>query len=216
MLRALAFVLLVVNLVILSWTQGWLVGVIGRGPDTDREPQRLQNQVNAPAIQVMDPAALARLQSRTVCLEAGPYSQAEMAQIDTLARSALPEGSWTLLSRERAGSWAVYMGRYTAPESLARKSAELRRLGVAFEELRSGDHAPGLMLGRFGRVEEAQEALRRLAEKKVRSARVLQLAAPVTSFHLRIPRADANLQASADSLKGNLLGRRFASCDAAK
>jgi hypothetical protein len=55
--------------------------------------------------------------------------------------------------------------------------------------------------------------LRRLVDRKVRSARVLQLNAPSISHHLRIPKADAILQASALSLRDQLLGKPFAACD---
>jgi hypothetical protein len=214
MLRLLAIVLLVANLLIFGGWQGWLAGVIGGGPDSDREPRRLASQVNGDAIKVVNPVALARMQSQTVCLEAGPFSQAELVQIDSLARSALPEGSWSLLTRERPGAWMVYVGKFAARDAMLRKAEELKRLNVPYEELRApADLVPGLVLGRYGRNDEAQEALRRLADRRVRSARVVQLAAPAVSHHLRMPRADAALQASAVSLREQLLGKPFAACD---
>ncbi|MFM2065099.1 MAG: hypothetical protein RLZZ584_8 [Pseudomonadota bacterium] len=214
MLRALAVLLLVANLAVFGWTQGWLVGLIGQGPDSDREPRRLAAQVNADSIKVINPATLARLQNQTVCLEAGPFSQAELVQIDSLARSALPEGSWSLLTREKPGSWLIYMGKFPNREAMQRKADELKRLNVAFEELRGpAELLPGLGMGRFGRSDEAQESLRRLVERRVRSAKVVQLVAPSVSHHLRVPKADAALQASAASLRDQLLGKPFGACD---
>lgn len=108
----------------------------------------------------------------------------------------------------------VYVGKFPNRDALQRKADELKRLNVAFEEIRTpADLVPGLVLARYGRVEEAQEALRRLVDRKVRSARVLQLNAPSISHHLRLPRADAMLQASALSLRDQLLGRPFVACD---
>jgi hypothetical protein len=214
MLRSLAILLLLVNALIYGWAQGWLAGVIGSVPDGDREPRRMAAQINAEAVKVINPAALARLQSQTVCLEAGPFSSAELVQMDTLARTALPEGSWSLLTRERPGSWLIYMGRFPNHEVLQRKSDELRRLNVAFEEVRGpADLVPGLVLGRHGRLDEAQDNLRRLAERRVRSAKVVQLTPPSVSHHLRIAKADAVLQSSAASLREQLLGKPFGACD---
>jgi hypothetical protein len=214
MLRSLAILLLLLNLLIFGWTQGWMGNAAGGGPDSDREPRRMSAQINANTLTVVNPVALARMQSQTVCLEAGPFSQAELVQIDSLARSALPEGSWSLLTRERPGSWMVYIGKFSAHDVLQRKADELKRLNVAFEEVRTpADLVPGLVLGRYGRADEAQEALRRLVEKRVRSARVLQTNAPIISHHLRIPKADAILQASAIGLREQLLGKPFAVCE---
>jgi hypothetical protein len=197
---------------IFGWTQGWLGGLAGS--DSDREPRRMSAQINAGTITVVNAVALARMQSQTVCLEAGPFSPAELVQIDTLARSALPEGSWSLLTRERPGSWMVYLGKFPNHDALQRKADELKRLNVAFEEIRTpAELVPGLVLARYGRVDEAQEALRRLADRKVRSARVVQLTAPAISHHLRIPKADAILQASALSLRDQLVGKPFVACD---
>jgi hypothetical protein len=213
MLRVLAIALFLVNLLIFGWTQGWLGG-LASGSDADREPRRMSAQINAGTITVVNAVALARMQSQTVCLEAGPFSPAELVQIDTLARSALPEGSWSLLTRERPGSWMIYIGKFSSHDALQRKAEELKRLNVAFEEIRTpADMVPGLVLARYGRVDEAQEALRRLVDRKVRSARVLQLNASSISHHLRIPKADAILQASALSLRDQLLGKPFVACD---
>jgi hypothetical protein len=213
MLRVLAIVLFLANVLIFGWTQGWLGGLVA-GSDSDREPRRMSAQINASSVTVVNAVALARMQSQTVCLEAGPFSPAELAQIDTLARSALPEGSWSLLTRERPGSWMIYIGKFPNHEVMQRKADELKRLNVAFEEIRTPvDLVPGLVLARYGRSDEAQEAQRRLVERRVRSARVVQLNAPTISHHLRIPKADAILQASALNLRDQLIGKPFAACD---
>ncbi|MEY4749076.1 MAG: hypothetical protein RIQ60_1290 [Pseudomonadota bacterium] len=214
MLRGLAVLLLLVNLLIFGWNEGWLASVVDASPDGDREPRRVNQQINPEAVKVITPATLARLQSQTECLEAGPFSSAELVQMDTLARSALPEGSWSLVTRERPGSWLIYMGRFPNHDVLQRKADELRRLNVTFDELRApAELLPGLVLGRYGRLDEAQDNLRRLAERRVRSAKIVQLAAPIVSHHLRMPKADAVLQASAASLREQLLGKPFVACD---
>lgn len=212
MLRVLAIGLFLANLLIFGWTQGWFGG--SAGGDADREPRRMQAQVNAGTLSVINPVALARMQSQTVCLEAGPFSPAELTQIDTLARSALPEGSWSLLTRERPGTWMVYIGKFPNRDAMQRRADELKRANVAFEEIRApADLVPGLVLARYGRSDEAQEAVRRLVERKVRGVRVMQVNAPSVTHHLRLPKADAMLQANAQSLRDQLLGKPFVACD---
>jgi len=66
------------------------------------------------------------------CLQAGIF---DTAQADTLRRAAaaLPEGSWRLEPATLPGRWMVYMGRFPDADQLAKKRAELRELGVAYD-----------------------------------------------------------------------------------
>lgn len=62
MLRALVLALLVANAAFFAWRSGWLEplhGVIGARPEGEREPQRLQRQVNPQAVQLLGAAPAA-------------------------------------------------------------------------------------------------------------------------------------------------------------
>lgn len=53
MLRALVVVLMLANLAFFAWMQGWLTAVVGVDPAGDREPQRLNAQVQPNTIRVL-------------------------------------------------------------------------------------------------------------------------------------------------------------------
>ena len=70
----------------------------------------------------------------------------------------------------------------------------------------------GLSLGRYTRLDEAQDMMRRLENQRVRSARIVTLMQPLTDLTLRIPRADAELQNTALTLREAFKGKGFAAC----
>ncbi|MEO8299634.1 MAG: SPOR domain-containing protein [Burkholderiales bacterium] len=212
MLRGLIVGLLLANALFWAWTQGWLTDVVGIDPQGEHEPHHLATQIDPDAIHLLA-ATGAAATAKPACLEAGPYTPAEIGRIEATVRGALPEGSWTLVRREKPGSWFIYMGRYTAPGAMQRKSEELKRLGVAFEELRFfPELEPGFSFGRYSRIEDAQEALKRLAAQRVRTARLVQLAPPLVTNAIRIPAAGPELQATAAGLKDQLAGKAFGAC----
>jgi hypothetical protein len=212
-LRVVLALLLAANALYFGWTQGWLDAVLGASPNGEREPQRLAAQVAPEALQILPPATLAKRVPPPVCLESGPFTSAELPQAEAMLRQLLPDGGWTVLSRERPGSWLVYMGRYTSKATMERRADELRRNQVAFEEVRNlPELEPGFSFGRHSSEAEAQEAVRRLQGQKVRFARVVRLEPPSTSHTLRIPKADAELQQRAAQLGEVARGRRLQAC----
>ncbi|MEY4752422.1 MAG: hypothetical protein RJA44_97 [Pseudomonadota bacterium] len=216
MLRTLVLLLAAANLLFYGWTHGWLSARPGLDPDAEREPQRLLGQLHP---ELLQPIALERLAQPAsaaepaLCLDAGPFSPAEQQQLIAIAQSSLPEGSWAVLAREVPGSWLVYMGKFANREQMQRKADELRRLGVAFEELRAPPELePGLVLSRHRREDEARAALQHLAAQRVRTARLITLAPPGVSYALRIAQADLALQNTAVALRERLGGKGFIAC----
>jgi hypothetical protein len=216
--------LAVANVAFFAWSQGWLGDVVGVSPLGDREPQRIDAQVNPQNLRVLAAGASTGAlgvgvapAGAAVCLEAGPFGIGEIAQIEAAARASLPEGSWAIQRRERPGAWLVYMGKFSDREQRQKKVAELRRLNVSFDEL-DGSSAgtaalePGLSFGRYSRLEDAQDQIRRLESQRVRSARIVTLNAPVSDATVRIPRADAELQGAVVSLRDSFKGKGFAPC----
>lgn len=213
MLRALLVALIAANLAFFGWTRGWLDEVVGISPQGDREPQRLAAQIAPEAIQILPPASLIKRVPPPVCLEAGPFTPAELPQAEGVLRLALPDGGWSLLTRERPGSWMVYMGRYTSKDTMQRRADELRKREVAFEEVRNlPDYEPGFIFGRYNREADAKESVKRLQAQKVRYARVVRLEPPSTSHALRIPKADAELQERLAQIGELAKGRKLQGC----
>lgn len=219
MLRAIVLLLLLANLGFYAWTQGQLDGVVGVRAQGDREPERLVRQVRADSVRILPASATTAPaggpgEPALACLEAGPYTPAQITTAEAALQSALPPGSWSSVKNELPAVWMVYMGKYPNREGLQKKEDELKRMKVPYEELRNApEFEVGLSLGRFDNKDSAEKALTELTQRGVRTARVAQLSAPGVSHALRIPRADDALWAQVMALKSDaLLGRPFGSC----
>lgn len=179
----------------------------GPTPPEPVAPESLAPATDASAPRALETAALA---SEGECLQAGIF---DAAQAETLRRaaSALPAGSWQLEPATLPGRWMVYMGRFSDPDQLAKKRAELRELNIAYDRPNAALE-PGLSLGRFATEEAAQRGLANLAAKGVRSARVVQERLDMPGFMLRLPQADAKLRSQVEELRGALAGKNLRSC----
>lgn len=226
MLRALVGLLLLANAVFFGWSQGWLDALLGTRAPGDREPQRLAQQLQPDSVRVLAPAAAsAALASAAAsaaqaaagtCLEAGPYTDAQIAAAES-ALAALPPGSWSRVSTARLGSYMVYMGRYGSPETLARKEGELNRLKIGFEPVTSPpEYAQGLALSRHATREEADAGLAAVHRQGVRTARVVTLSPAMTEHRLRIAQAKVPLVEQAAALNAPALREGFAPCPEAR
>jgi hypothetical protein len=212
MLRALVLLLLVANGLFFAWSRGWL-GDAGPG---GREPERMARQVNPDAVRVLNPsAATAALASTPGCVEAGPFRSAEAPAAEQALATRLPAGSWTRVSIERPGRWVVYVGRFPNREALERRRQDLAAVRITAEELQGlPEHEPGLTLGSHDSAAAAEAALEQLAQRGVRGARVLPLAAPGTDVLLRIDRGSTELRSQALALQVPALGAGFSACAA--
>lgn len=235
MLKRLVVLLLLANLAFFAWTQGWLDSVVGVRPTGDREPERLARQVRPESITILSPAAVraaaaaasaasAAASATTTqafapaltCLEAGPFAAgASVSAIATLQQlqPALPAGSWVDVRADKPGTYIVYMGRFANREALAKKEEELRRTRVVFEEVREpADLQPGFSLGRFDQRAAAERAMEQLTQRGIRTARVVEIAAPAQLHMLRVEKADKALAAQLTGLRAETLGRGFVPC----
>ena len=194
MLRIVAMVLLLANALLLT---AMLLGGFDRlsdsatGAQAQREPQRLQRQVDPGAVQILPPqAASAALMAAAAsaaetaaqaaaaaCLEAGPFNDADAEAAErTLRDAGVAAGSWQTRKTEVSGVFMVYIGRYTDPETLQRKREELKRRKVEAETISdAADLQPGLNLGRFDDKRSADAALASLMKRGVTSAKVIML-----------------------------------------
>lgn len=150
----------------------------------------------------------------TVCLEAGPFNAAEWRTAQVALRRVLDDSSWTLTSREKAGTWMVYVGPYKSREIMARRADQLRQLEIAFEEARDlpDEYMPGFVFGRYGVEADARALQTRLTSQKIRYVRVVPLVRPAVSHTVRIPKADPAMRARLAALKPRLSGNAFEPC----
>ena len=217
MLRIIVGLLLLANIAFYVWSEGWVDGIVGVRAHGDHEPERLNKQVRPEAVKILTPqlvaAAAVAAESRLACLEAGPFDDAGLPIAESALASNLPIGSWVRQTSTQAARWIVYMGRYPNKEAQKKKEEELARLHVPYEEV-AGSPAlePGLSLGRFPNREAADAALQRLADRGIRTGKVVELAKAVTQYMLRVERADPDLAAKASGLRLDGQGRRLGAC----
>ena len=222
MLRSLVLLLVLLNGAYFAWSQGFLLGY-GFGPLERSESQRLEQQIQPQAITLLDAEAARRLEgqwaasaaaSGRTCWRAGPFDEAQAQVLRRALESLLPQGSWLLEPALLPGRWIVYMGRYETAEAVIKKRSELRFLNVPTEPLRNPALEPGLSLGGFETQAQAGAALGELAQRGVRTARVVQERAEPRGQQLRLPQADDALRAQFDSVRPTLSGRILQPCPA--
>lgn len=144
------------------------------------------------------------------CLQAGLFDE---RQADALRAAAaqLPQGTWALEPTPLPGRWMVYMGRFEDNEALDKKRTELRSRNVDFDRA-GGTLEPGLSLGRFASEEAARREVSNLANKGVRTARVVQERQDSTGYMLRLPAVSDGLRPQLDALRGALAGKSLRAC----
>jgi hypothetical protein len=169
MLRLLVLLLLLANVAFFSWSQG-LLGAWGLAPVQQSEPQRLTQQIRPEGLRIVpgDEARRIDVAGGTArpaeCLQAGPLDEAQLAPLRA-ALASWPSGTWALEPTVEPARWIVYMGRYANTDTLNKKKAELRFLGVSFQTPLNPALELGLSLGGFKSEDEANEFLNGLAQR---------------------------------------------------
>lgn len=229
MLRALVVVLLLANALVAAWSLGALDGLLGRRPNAEREPERLQRQVNPELVKLLPPAgasapatgasqpssaapltaspplmaaAASAADGAPLCLEAGPLAAAALAGAEkALLAAGVAAGSWTTTAAAPKGVFLIYMGRYEDDEALQRKLEELKRRRIEARPVRHAELQPGIEVERFDDKDAAEEALARLSQRGLRTARVLTLVPPQPQLMLRLAAAEPARAAALRVLK---------------
>ena len=127
MLRLFALALLFANGLYFAWGHGLLLPY-GFGPLPQNEPQRLAQQMSPQALRLLPAAEFKRIeedvkqeQAPKECLQAGPFDAAQSVALRQTLEQSLPAGSWVLEETPVGARWIVYMGKYAAPDLLAKK-----------------------------------------------------------------------------------------------
>lgn len=219
MLRVFVLLLLLVNGGYLAWSQG-LLRDWGFAPSVQSEPQRLQQQIQPEAVRLLGAEEARRLVAPAsvqpprpaACLQAGLFDDRQSAALAQMLEKSLPAGSWTLEGAVEPARWIVYMGKYSNADTLAKKKLELKQRGVMFEALGSAALEPGISLGGFSTLADANEALNGLTRRGVRTARVVQERAEMRGQVLKLPAVDDALRARLDALKAQLADKVLRNC----
>jgi hypothetical protein len=143
-LKNVVLVLLLANLVYGAYSLGWLNTLTG-GDNRQREPERLQRQINAEMIDV----------------------QLAEATIAPVIAANCPPPSAT------SEQWIIYMGPYPTTAKRDAKMAELARLQINAEPVAKPSLKIGFSLGRFSDEASATQALSLLSQKGVQTAKIV-------------------------------------------
>ena len=231
MLRLLVLLLLLANGTYFVWSQGML-REFGLAPALQGEPQRLAQQTQAASLRILpasearaleaaaSAATTARLasslavqdKSLTNCLQAGFFDEPQARKLRPALVAALGTASWSLDAVQQSTRWLVYMGKYGTPELLQKKRVELREIQVPFTEVSQVGLAPGLSLGVFENLEEANNALARLNRQGVRTAKVVPQEVVQEGYLLKLPEAGDSLRARVDALGDVMAGKTLQAC----
>ena len=218
MLRLAVLVLVLANGLYFAWSQG-LLQTFGVAPTQQSEPQRLSQQIRPEALRLLNADEARRVESAAApaargpeCLQAGLFDERQATAVRQTLEPLLPAGSWSLEAAVEPARWIIYMGKYLTPDAVNKKKAELRQLGVSFEGLPSAALEPGLSLGGFTSQAAAQQQLDRLAQRGVRTARVVQEREEARGQVLRLPLVDDALRARLEEIRTVLNGKPLRSC----
>jgi len=214
MMRTIVLALLAANALFFGWSQGWLDRITGVRADGGREPQRLEQQLNAQKVQLLGSEAQAALH-KTACLALGPYADAEslrMAQTG-LVKAGVPANLIEPRQQATPGVWAVATIRLASPDFRARKEETYRKMHIDFELLKGRpDEDPTLILSRHDTEKAAQAALAQLDARALKGLRVLSLQPAGTRTELIIDKADGLLQARLRNLRDAALAAKVHEC----
>jgi hypothetical protein len=217
MLRLIVLLLLLANGGYFAWSEGYLLPW-GIGPMQQAEPQRLAQQIQPETLRVLPSPAVRQIETVMAQAPRPPECLATPSLDEStvgVLRSSLdkwPGNTWSFEPVVEPARWIIYMGRYTGVEQVARKRGELRQIGVSFEALLNPELEPGLSLGGFPTEAAATQQLATLAERGVRTARVVQERAEQRGQRLLLPAVDDNLRPRLDELRGILGARPLRSC----
>jgi hypothetical protein len=215
MLRLVVLVLLLANAGYFAWSQG-LLASWGYAPVQQSEPQRIEQQIRPQAVRIMTADEARQLEASAgtrpaECLQAGPFEEKQSPDLKK-AMDSWPAGSWSIENAVEPGRWIVYMGKYPGADSVARKKAELRQLGISFEPLSNPSLEPGLSLGGYPSEAEATRQMTALAAKGVHTAKVVQERPELRGPTLKLLAVDDTLRPRLDDLKAVLGGKTLRPC----
>jgi hypothetical protein len=218
MLRALVVLLLLANLLFFAWSQGALSPALPPPHHGEQEPERLGLQVRPESVKVLGAsAAQAAVAASGVCMEAGPFSEADITTAEAaLAAAGVAAAAWARREQpqQQPARWLVYIGPFADPAALRAKEGQLRRIGVEFETLTApSDLAPGLMLSQHDSEAAAEAALTASLQRGVRTARVVAQPQP-PQLWLRLANADAATRKTLETVSLPAGAGAFAPCQA--
>lgn len=212
-MRILVFLLILINLLFFAWTQGYL------GNSSNPDAYRLQNQLLADRVKVVsrdEPPEVATLPRKSgkadetisvdTCLQLSDASIAEIALIEGLLSEKFPGFKSERTAITGGSSYWVNIPPLANKKELDAKVAELKKLNITefFVVQETGPNNRAISLGLYSTQAAARTRLEALANKGVKSARIVERIVKPASASIEIrgseAQADALRQAIAEAL----------------
>lgn len=204
----LVLVLLLANVCLWVWLQGW-ARPWGFAPATSAEPWRLQRQIQPDQLTLLGAEDLARAELKEAvrtlpCWQIGPLDEASHSTLAQAMQALSPAPHWQSQQVDEPERWMLFMGPYASLAVLERKRAELQALKLNTRDLPQPVTHPqwgqGLSLGQFDSAALAQQALGDLSQRGVRTARVLRDHGSRAGRMVSVWTADVALRAQLEAL----------------
>ena len=218
MLRLFVLLLILANGVYFAWSHG-LLRAYGFAPVPQSEPHRVAQQIRPEAIRVLTPLESRRADAQAQaelapqeCLVAGPFDDAQAANLRQALEANLAPGSWQIEAVNVPARWIVYMGKFANAELLAKKRGELAAMRLVSQPLTNPDLEPGLSLGGFDTESDAVAELAKLSLRGIRTAKVVQERQEGRQNQLKLPVVLPETKQRLGELKSVLVGRALRSC----
>ncbi|WP_301101253.1 SPOR domain-containing protein [Propionivibrio sp.] len=211
-MRAFVFLLILINLVFLAWTQGYL------GTSFEPDAFRVQQQLLADQIKVVArdeaPAETAKPEvvkteekkAPELCLALGDLPVADSTRIESLLAEKFPAFTTARTTIEGSANYWVYIPPLSSKQEANIKAAELKKLRVPefFIVQETGPDNRAISLGLFSSKEAATARLEALRSQGVKSARVgernVKPASTLLEIHGSETQADSLRKAIAEAL----------------
>ncbi len=218
MLRLFVVLLLLANGFYWLWSDGGLRG-FGYGPAPQREPQRMAQQIEPGAVQLLSSTDIQRVEAQVKadmapkqCLQAGPLDAEQVAPLRALLEAEWPAESWQFDTVAVTARWMVYMGKFASEEALAKKRGELAAMNFKVLTVESPALQLGLSLGVYESEAQANVELIRLGARGIRTARVVQERVAEQTTVLRLPAVSEAMLPLVEKLTPELGSKSLAAC----
>lgn len=187
MLRFLFVVLLLANAAVFAYHRGQLDELIPNG----REPARLQRQLNAERIRLVEPEALqtASAPDLPACVEVGNFSAVQARRLEPQLAALVPGEELVRRELVEVSSHMVLIPPQGGRNAAEQRATQLRELGITdFYILQEASpNRWGISLGVFKNEEGARAHLASVTQQGVNNARIVEhnMALPQVAFQLR-------------------------------
>ena len=208
-MRAFVFLLILVNLLFLVWTQGYF------GTSSDPDALRVQQQLLADQVKIVArdeaPAETSKTEKiakvpdkkvADVCLLFSDLPVAEIVKFEAVLVDRFPVFKSERTMSTGSGSYWVFISPLASKQEADKKASELKKLSIPefFVVQDAGPNRFAISLGIFSSKEAASDRLEQLRVKGVKSARIGERDVKPASGSLEIRGPEAQLDLLRQSL----------------